>query len=228
MSRIVGASTIGSSISMHGINQNVGGTTNVEAVRDFARFQSLYLNVLRDLNVGLGYFTNTLGSDWQNLIEFLKTSNTNAVQLNITNTALYENENIINLTDFVYDPTLFNKYKIAMQSILSGLEVAGEKQLEITSLINEVNTLTPLANILNSNQAIITQYITSKKLEILPFNAETVYVSDIILKPWYSSYLFKYGAPANGVFDIELLTEIVDELILSGTITLDEFINSGN
>ena len=228
MSRIVGASTIGSSISMHGINQNAGGTINIDAVRDFARFQSLYSNVLTHLKIGLAYFKNTQGSNWQDLIDLLQTTNNRFVQLNITNDTLYNNDNITNLTNFLYDPTLFAEYRNSMQSIFTGLEVAVEKQLEITSLTNTVNTLTPLANILNSNQAIITQYIASKKLEILPFNAETVYVSDIVLAPWYATYLFRYGAPANGVFDIALLTNIVDELILAGTITLNDFINDQN
>ena len=49
---------------------------------------------------------------------------------------------------------------------------------------------------------------------------------DIEIQPWYMEYLKQWGAPPNGVFDLDKLSAIVTTLINEGQITLDQFLNN--
>jgi hypothetical protein len=65
-------------------------------------------------------------------------------------------------------------------------------------------------------------YLNEVQTETFLFSAEASFETALILKPWYRVYLERYGAPGDGVFETELLADIVDELLLSGEITYDD------
>ena len=222
MTQRIGVGVNSVSRSIHGSNSG-SANINIDAVRDFYRFQQLYSVVILSLNQYLSYFNS--GQTAQ-LTQLLTIAKQNKILIDINNKNLYYNNTITTLHNFVYDKNLFDYYKKLTYNILTGLEAILEQDASMNSLNEQIATLTIKAAILDSSPAIINEYITNRKLDILAFNTDTVYDTDIILREWYAEYLFQYGAPSNGVFDKDKLATIVNNLILSGVITLQDFINS--
>jgi hypothetical protein len=152
---------------------------------------------------------------------------------NITNNTFYNNTNITNLEGFLYNSSLFTLYKTTTINILNGL-VAAIEYHEQRVVVDELNKeLLQYKTILDSsgNQQLILKYMNDKLLDLKPFEIEMNFpdtgpVLYVELKPWYTRYLVDYGPPANGVFDLEKLSLIVDQLITDGVITLDDFLNT--
>ena len=69
-------------------------------------------------------------------------------------------------------------------------------------------------------------YINTHKLDTMAFQATETFNTTMVLKPWYEVYFLKHGPPNNGVFQSELLAQIVIDLIASNTISPEDFINS--
>ena len=220
MSKLTGSNSGSSLRSLQGVNNSGAANININAVRDYYRFQKLYNNVLYGLNNYLNDFNN---GQFNTLSDKALTD----LLLNITNNKLYNNSSITNLEDFIYDPTIFNKYKNATLNIVTGFKQANAQKLIIDDLNSTVETLTLKASILDNNQ-LIEQYISKKQLDVLVFDINTIYDTEIVLQDWYARYLFIHGAPANGVFDIQKLSDIVDTLISEGVITLQQFINDSS
>ena len=55
-------------------------------------------------------------------------------------------------------------------------------------------------------------------------SANATLQTDYELKLWYKVYMERHGPPGDGVFNSELLAEIIEELIASGEISEDELI----
>ena len=89
MSKIVGVSSLAVTRSIHGVNNNGTGGVNIEAVRDFYRFQLLYTKVINTLNVLLGYYS--IG-DFNNLTILLTEAKKNLLLTSITNNNNYYSE----------------------------------------------------------------------------------------------------------------------------------------
>jgi hypothetical protein len=222
MSKIIGVSSLSVNRSIHGVNNNGTGGVNIEAVRDFYRFQLLYTKVINTLNVLLGYYS--IG-DFNNLNILLTEAKKNVLLTSITNNSNYYSDAITNLEGFMYDSTIFDLYKKETINTLNGLTASIEQYQYNISLYTENDVLRKKAAILDSDYLVILEYIKKKQLDLIPFTAVEMFQIDLELKPWYTQYLQQYGPPTNGVFDLTLLAGIVDTLIIDGVITLDEFIN---
>jgi hypothetical protein len=215
---------------MHGANNNGNGNVLTEAVRDFYRFQILYTRVFEQLSIYLGYYNR---AEYKELTTLLNETKQKILLTDITNNLLYNNNTVTNLEGFLYNSSLFTLYKTTTINILNGL-VAAIEYNEQKVIIEDLNVelLKYKASIdASGNQQFILQYMNDKKLDLKPFelemnfppNGEVLYVE---LKPWYTNYLVEYGPPSNGVFDLNLLSQIVDTLIKDGVITLEEFIST--
>jgi len=222
MSKIIGVSSLSVNRSIHGVNNNGTGGVNIEAVRDFYRFQLLYTKVINTLNVLLGYYS--IG-DFNNLNILLTEAKKNVLLTSITNNSNYYSDSITNLEGFMYDSTIFDLYKKETINTLNGLTASIEQYQYNIALYTENDVLRKKAAILDSDYLVILEYIKKKQLDLIPFTAVEMFQIDLELKPWYTQYLQQYGPPTNGVFDLTLLAGIVDTLIIDGVITLDEFIN---
>ena len=222
MSKIIGVSSLSVNRSIHGVNNNGTGGVNIEAVRDFYRFQLLYTKVINTLNVLLGYY---IIGDFNNLNILLTEAKKNVLLTSITNNSNYYSDAITNLEGFMYDSTIFDLYKKETINTLNGLTASIEQYQYNISLYTENDVLRKKAAILDSDYLVILEYIKKKQLDLIPFTAVEMFQIDLELKPWYTQYLQQYGPPTNGVFDLTLLAGIVDTLIIDGVITLDEFIN---
>jgi hypothetical protein len=230
MSRIFNGNAISSMRNMHGANNNGNGNVLTEAVRDFYRFQILYTRVFEQLSIYLGYYNR---AEYKELTILLNETKQKILLTDITNNLLYNNNTVTNLEGFLYNSSLFTLYKTTTINILNGL-VAAIEYNEQKVIIEDLNVelLKYKASIdASGNQQFILQYMNDKKLDLKPFelemnfppNGEVLYVE---LKPWYTKYLVEYGPPSNGVFDLNLLSQIVDTLIKDGVITLEEFIST--
>jgi hypothetical protein len=225
MSKIIGVSSLAVNRSIHGVNNNGTGGVNIEAVRDFYRFQLLYIKVINTLNVLLGYYA--IG-DFNNLTLLLTEAKKNILLNSITSNSNYYSDAITNLEGFIYDSTIFDLYKKQTINTLNGLTASLEQYQYNISLFTENDVLREKAKILDSDYLVILEYIKKKQLDLIPFTAVEMFQIDLELKPWYTQYLQQYGPPTNGVFDLTLLAGIVDTLITDGVITLDQFINEEN
>ena len=225
MSKIIGVSSLAVNRSIHGVNNNGSGGVNIEAVRDFYRFQLLYTKVINTLNVLLGYYA--IGY-FNNLNILLTEAKKNVLLTNITNNSNYYSDAITNLEGFMYDSTIFDLYKKETINTLNGLTASIEQYQYNIELYTKNVELEKKVLILDSNYLVILEYIKKRQLDLIPFTAVEMFQIDLELKPWYTQYLQQYGPPTNGVFDLTLLAGIVDTLISEGVITLEDFINEEN
>jgi hypothetical protein len=225
MSKILGVSSLSVVRNIHGVNNNGTGGVNIEAVRDFYRFQLLYTKVINTLNVLLGYYT--IG-DFDNLNILLTEAKKNLLLTGITTTSNYYSDAITNLEGFMYDSTIFELYKKQTINTLNGLMASIEQYQYNIDLYTKNVALEEKAKILDSDYLVILEYIKKKQLDLIPFTEVQMFQIDLELKPWYTQYLQQYGPPTNGVFDLTLLAGIVNTLIADGVITLDEFLNEEN
>jgi hypothetical protein len=225
MSKIVGVSSLAVNRSIHGVNNNGTGGVNIEAVRDFYRFQLLYTKVINTLNVLLGYYS--IG-DFNNLNILLTEAKKNLLLTSITNNSNYYSDAITNLEGFMYDSTIFDLYKKETINTLNGLTASIEQYQYNITLVTDNEALKIKTAILDDSYLVILDYIKKKNLDLIPFTDVQMFQADLQLKPWYTEYLQKYGPPTNGVFDLTLLAGIVNTLIANGVITLDQFLDEEN
>ena len=99
MSVIVGSTGSAVARSLHGINSNGSASRNLNAVRDFYRFQQLYKFVIAKLNIYMGYFKD---GDFMNLSKLMKTDDHNLILFNIKNNSLCFNSVITNLENIQF------------------------------------------------------------------------------------------------------------------------------
>ena len=225
MSTIIGTSSLAVVINMHGVNNKGTGGVNIEAVRDFYRFQLLYTKVINTLNVLLGYYSM---GDFNNLSILLTEAKKNVLLNSITTTTNYYSDSITNLENFMYDSTIFELYKKETINTLNGLMVSIEQYQHNIDLYTENVALKEKTKILDGDYLIILDYIKKKNLDLIPFTDVQMFQVNLELKPWYTAYLQIHGPPTNGVFNLTLLADIVNTLIEDRVITLDEFLNEEN
>jgi len=225
MAQIVGVSSLAVNRNIHGVNNNGTGGVNIEAVRDFYRFQLLYTKVINTLNVLLGY--QSIG-DFNNLNILLTEAKKNSLLTGIISNSNYYSDAITNLEGFMYDSTIFELYKKETINTLNGLTASIEQYQYNISLYTQNDVLRKKAAILDRDYLVILEYIKKKNLDLIPFTEVEMFQIDLELKPWYTEYLQLYGPPTNGVFDLALLADIINTLIANGVITLDQFLNEEN
>jgi hypothetical protein len=206
--------------SLQGNLNNITGNTNLELIRDIYRYQILNTFVVNNLNTYINLFTR---ADYANL----KGSYTDAKRKNLSlivgNDFFFYNTNIDNLDGFNYDSSTFNNYRSNSKGLLSGLEMAIKQFDQVYELETDVKYY---KNILSTQENII-KYLNEHK-EISQFAFSTIQVFDVqhILKPWYERYLNLHGPPNDGVFQNDLMAQIVLDLINEGVITEENFITN--
>jgi hypothetical protein len=201
---------------------NITNSEQTDAIKDFYRFQILNEKVLEILKP---LILNYKDADIVEL-DRIDASN-NYIISQIINDSYYYNDNITYIKDFNYDSNLFETYKESFQAVLTGFKSAIGQLRNNIDLNNTITSLSEYKNILTAPNAslLIREYIIKQNAEALPFDANYILDIDLDIKPWYSTYLTQYGAPPGGIFDTELISEIVTTLINDGTITIDEFIS---
>jgi hypothetical protein len=201
-------------------SSNVGGVY-LDYTRDLFRYQLLYDNVITQLNRYLVFFAK---GNFTSLVNEFTTAKYNSVILQ-AKAANFYTDAINSLTDYNYNQYTFNNTRDSIYNVVDGLEQSISLLQQNSDLQLKNDTLQTYYDIL-TDPVKLNEYIKTQKIDVMPFQASEIFNTQIILKPWYSEYLRIYGAPGNGVFESELLTQIVIDMIEAGTITEQEFMNS--
>jgi hypothetical protein len=201
-------------------SSNTGGVY-LDYTRDLFRYQLLYDNVITQLNKYLVYFSK---GNFASLVNEFTPTTYKGVILQ-ADSANYYTDAINSLTDYNYNQYTFNNTRQSIYNVVDGLEQSISLVQQNSDLQLKNDTLQTYYEIL-TDPVKLNDYINKQKINVMPFQASETFNTQIILKPWYSEYLRLYGAPGNGVFQSELLTQIVIDMIQAGTITEQEFMNS--
>lgn len=207
------------SVSLHGQIQS-GQNANLQIVRDVARYQLLYRNMLSRMREYLNLYTD--GS--YNELKQVYSEATLKKLLTTNGYDVYYNDDIDGLVDFTYDPLVFDSYKSSIFSMLSGFNVAVKKNDELIACHAE---LTEKRALLLSKERLI-EYINKEfadKLSMDAFYMSQQFNVNAILKPWFNLYLQLYGPPNDGVFNAEKMANVVEILVNRNIITIEDFMN---
>lgn len=206
-----------SPVSLHGRIQS-SNNTNFEVIRDVARYQLLYQNMLNRMLQYINLYTE---GSYKELKTVFTTEKLNALLLT-NNDSVYYNMNIEELVDFTYDPNIFPQYKRSMYAMLTGFGLSIKQSDDLVSTTAELNEKKDL---LTSKDKLI-EYITTEfkdKITMDAFYITQPFNVNVELKPWFNLYLQLYGAPYDGVFDAEKLANVVETLVNSNVITAEDF-----
>jgi hypothetical protein len=233
MATIIGTTASAYARSLHGRTQFIttggsigggtgGGTggTSLDIMKDIYRYQILYQNVILVLDSYLRYFT--LG-DYTNLKNNMTQTMINTLTILLSNSTVYYNENIDNLTNFIYDKYTFEKYRNNTTYVLNGIIQALLQFDKVDQLTNEVASY---KEILKDDNSIINYLNSHREISQIAFSSSQTFNTNIVLKPWYKKYIMDYGPPNTGIFETDKMAIVVQALIDEGVITLDEFLSN--
>ncbi len=193
---------------------------NLELSRDVYRYQILNSIIVNNFNYYINLFTRAKYDDLKKIYTDTKRKN---LSLILGNDSYFYNTNIDNLVGYKYIPSTFNNYRTTSKALVSGLEMAIKQFDQVNQLQTDVKYY---ENILSTEKNIIEYLNQHKEVSQMAFNNTQVFGVQHILKPWYEKYLAIYGPPNDGVFQNDLMADIVVDLIREGVITEQEFITN--
>ena len=179
------------------INVDISNVSNKYINADFVAFNNLLLNTNNLVNTTIDICQNN----------FLPSNFTSLTQEDFFNTL----NNIPSISS-IYDSNLIELLKQNSFDTINVLQQAGSEYIKIVNLQSENETLKSYKNILESSE-LLTQYLEEQQTTSTFFSAETTITTNVELNEWYSVYLQRYGPPGDGIFDTELLANIIQELI---------------
>ena len=200
---------------------------NLDATRDYTRLQILYNTIISQFNTSIdqyvdGSFTEFLASDVMtegNLID---------VALNINNDDVFKMTQEVALDqDFNYEKNsrLVTKYRDLSNKLVDMLKQAITEYIKIKNLQDQNTELLTFKEILQDREKLL-EYISEIQTTSYLFSASATYSQNLQIKRWYEVYLERHGPPGDGVFESDKLAVIVEELIASGEISEDDYLNS--
>lgn len=206
-----------SSRSLHGQTSTVGGAST-EIVQDMYRLQILYNQIMITLETSLTQYSQ---GNFSTLKELLPENTFLKLGQIITDDATFYNDDVTNLVDFVHDELMFTRFRNISYKILDGLKQSISEYDAKVTIETENTELQQYRDILQDKDKLL-EYLNTVQTETFLFSAEASFETAIVLKPWYREYLERYGPPGDGVFQTELLADIVNELLISGEITYSD------
>jgi hypothetical protein len=127
------------------------------------------------------------------------------------------------LNDYEYEGGLVDKYVFITNRLVDTIKQAMTEYIKIRNLENENAELKTYKEILHDKDKLVA-YLEEQQNTGHLFSATATLQTQPQLKLWYQVYLKEHGPPGDGVFNSELLAEIIEELIASGEVTEDELI----
>ena len=185
---------------------------------DFFRLKILYERVLFQLRPPM-----TLYNEGE--FEFFMSSMPNVLTL----TRVLNNENTFfmndpkPLNDYEYEDGLVDKYLFITNRLVDTIKQAMTEYIKIRNLENENAELKTYKEILQDKDKLVA-YLEQQQNTGHLFSAAATLQTQPQLKLWYQVYMERHGPPGDGVFNSELLAEIIEELVASGEVTEDELI----
>lgn len=185
---------------------------------DYFRLKILYERVLFQLRPPM-----TLYNEGE--FEFFMSSMPNVLTL----TRVLNNENTFfmndpkPLNDYEYEGGLVDKYLFITNRLVDTIKQAMTEYIKIRNLESENSELKSYKEILQDKEKLVA-YLEQQQNTGHLFSASATLQTRPQLKLWYQVYMERHGPPGDGVFNSELLAEIIDELVASGEVTEDELI----
>lgn len=205
--------------TIHG--SNAAGVYNTYTL-DLYRYQLLYDSVVAQMNTYIRHFTK---GDYTKLINSFTNTNYNSLILR-ADPLSFNTIDIQNLTGFEYDPEKFNLMRESTYNVIDGLRKTVQVAEENITLNETITELKRDYRDVLEDPVKLNDYINANRINVMAFQASQPFNTTIELKPWYNEYFRLYGPPFDGVFQSELLAEIVMNLINTDQIKEEDFINS--
>jgi len=121
------------------------------------------------------------------------------------------------------DDALFENYKILTGNILTGFGHSIEKNKLLISTEQRAYELQAILD----TPTLLEKYIQERRnITHFAFDAMVPLQLSIQIKPWFRDYLRLHGPPYDGVFDAQKMALVVQNLINSGEITAEDFIQA--
>jgi len=189
---------------------------------DLYRYQLLYDSVISQMNTYIRYFTK---GEFDNLTNSFTSKNYNSLILRADSLS-FNTVDVQNLIGFEYDNSKFNLMRESTYNVIDGLLKTVEVSQENIALNAKIINLKINYKDVLEDPVRLNDYINSNRINVIAFQATQPFNTKIELKPWYTEYFRLHGPPSDGVFESELLAEIVMNLINTDQIKEEDFINS--
>lgn len=186
--------------------------------RDYARLKILYDRILYQLRPPMIYYNE---GDFEYFMESTPDILIYTRLLNNDSTFYYNNES--QLDQYKYDERLVENYRFVSNRVIDTIKQAMTEYIKIRNLTQENEELKSYKDILEDGDK-LSEYLETRRNTRHLFSAEATLEVAPSLKLWYQVYLERHGPPGDGVFNSELLAEIIEELIQNGQITEEELI----
>lgn len=186
--------------------------------RDYARLKILYDRILYQLRPPMIYYNE---GEFEYFMESTPDILVYTRLLNNDSTFHYNNE--AQLDQYEYDDNLVENYRFVSNRVIDTIKQAMTEYIKIRNLTLENEQLKSYKEILEDGDK-LRDYLETQRNTRHLFSAEATLEVAPTLKLWYQVYLVEHGPPGDGVFNSELLAEIIEELIQTGQITEEELI----
>uniref|UniRef100_A0A6C0KXA0 Uncharacterized protein n=1 Tax=viral metagenome TaxID=1070528 RepID=A0A6C0KXA0_9ZZZZ len=201
-----------------GLNLEVGRRENRNLKYDYFRLRILYERVLFQLRPPM-----TLYNEGE--FEFFMSSMPNVLTLTrvLNNQDTFFINDQTQLNSYKYQGGLVDKYIFVTNRLVDTIKQAMSEYIKIRNLENENSELKSYKEILENREKLL-EYLEQQQNTGHLFSANATLQVEYKLKLWYAVYMERHGPPGDGVFNSELLAEIIEELVASGQVSEDELI----
>lgn len=191
---------------------------NINLRNDYFRLKILYERVLFQLRPPMALYN-------EGEFEFFMSSMPNVLTLtrvlNNENTFFMNNDTALN--SYKYEGGLVDKYIFITNRLVDTIKQAMTEYIKIRNLENENAELKSYKEILLDKDKLVA-YLEEQQNTGHLFSASATLQVQPQLKLWYQVYMERHGPPGDGVFNSELLAEIIEELVASGEVSEEELI----
>ena len=201
-----------------GLNLEVGRRENRNLKYDYFRLRILYERVLFQLRPPM-----TLYNEGE--FEYFMSSMPNVLTLTrvLNNPDTFFINDQTQLNNYKYQGGLVDKYLFVTNRLVDTIKQAMSEYIKIRNLENENSELKSYKEILENREKLL-EYLEQQQNTGHLFSANATLQVEYKLKLWYAVYMERHGPPGDGVFNSELLSEIIEELVASGQVSEDELI----
>ena len=204
--------------SLHNEAQATDTNINAEIAQDLYTLQELYYVIFSKLVSYMELYSGGFFDTYVNSLpeETVINITTEIQNVNVNDTTILDNPSL-----FRIDPTMPAKYKDISEYILNTIKQTLTDRQRISNLQNQNQEFITFKEILEDGEK-LNAYVKEAQRTSYLFSAEATYTQPIQLKLWYQVYLERYGPPGDGVFDTDLLGDIIEELLAADLIQEDD------
>lgn len=204
--------------SLHNEFIKVSQNINAEIAQDLHNLQKLYYDIFSKL---LSYMENYSDGFFDTYLKSLPEDTVVGIISQINNAELFDTRILENPSLFIHDRSMPGKYQGLANEIMDVIKQTLTERERIVILEAHNEECKTFREILEDPEK-LEQYIKEVQSTSYLFTAEATYTQPIEIKLWYRVYLERHGPPGDGVFDSEILGNIIQELIASGLVSEDD------